>query len=70
MHVQRMFKMGMGLYYGGNFMQIFGGKTNDIRDLIYDYDLTNLRLGANLIFIKIYFAITDCTTYTVTFRKC
>ena len=45
-------------------------KQRKIGDLINDHILTNLRLGAILTFIKIYYVITACTTYTFTFGKC
>ena len=68
-HVQRMLKMSRGLYTGGN-SKILGKKRRKIRDLICDHDLTNYRFGANLFFIKIYYAIAACTTTTFTFGKC
>ena len=39
-------------------------KRRKIGDLIYVHGMTNKRFGANLIFIKIYYAITSCTTNT------
>ena len=45
-------------------------KAKEIGDLIYNHDLTNQRFRANLIYIKIYYAITSCTTYTFTLGKC
>ena len=45
-------------------------KQRKIGDPIYDRGLTNKRFGAILNFIKIYYAITACTTYTFTFVKC
>ena len=50
--------------------KIFVKLLRKIGDLIYDQSLTNLRSGANIIFSKIYYAITACTTYTFTFAKC
>ena len=40
MHVQRMLKMGRGLYTGGNLSKILGKKQRKIGDLICDHDLT------------------------------
>ena len=39
-HVQRMLKMGRGLYTGGNFKQNTWKKRRKIGDLICDRDLT------------------------------
>ena len=39
-HVQRMLKMGRGLYTGGNFKQNTWKKRRKIRDLLFDHDLT------------------------------
>ena len=44
--------------------KIFVKKRRKIGDLIYNHGLTKLRFGANLFFVKIYYAITACTTYT------
>ena len=70
MHVQRMLKRSRGLYTGGNIKQNNWKKRRQIGDLICDHDLTNQRFGANLLFIKIYYAITACTTTTFTLGKC
>ena len=40
MHVQRMLKMGRGLYTGGKFTQNTWKKQRKIGDLIFDHDLT------------------------------
>ena len=69
-HVQRMLKMSRGLDTGGNFKQNTWKKQRKIGDLICDHDLTYLRVGANLFFIRIYHAITACTTTTFTFGNC
>ena len=69
-HVQRMLKMNRGLYTGGNFKQNIGKKRRKIGDLICDHDLIYKRFGANLFFIRIYYAITACTTTTFTLGKC
>ena len=69
-HVQRMLKMSKGLYTGGNFKQNTLKKRRKIGHLICDHDLTNYRLGANLFFIKIYYAMTACPTFTLTLGKC
>ena len=50
--------------------KILGKKQRKIGNLICNHDLTNLRFGANLFFIKIYYAITACRTTTFTFGKC
>ena len=68
--MQRMLKMRRGLYTGGNFKQNAWKKRRKIGDLVCDHDLTNKRFGANLFFIKTYYAITACTTITFTFGKC
>ena len=70
MHVQRMLKMSKVYTLAEILSKIFVKKRRIIEKLIYDHGLTNLRLGANLSFIKIYYAITACTTYTFTFGKC
>ena len=64
-HVQPMLKMNR-VYTLAEILK----QRRKIWDLIYDHGLTNKRFGANLIFIKIFYAITACTTYTFTFRKC
>ena len=69
MHAQRMLKMSRVYTLAEILSKIFVKQRRKIGDLIYDHDLTNKRFGANLIFIQIYYAITACTTYTVTFRK-
>ena len=69
MHVQRMLKMSRGLYTGGNFKQNTWKKAKEKWELICDLYLTNKRFGANLSFIKLYYAITACTTNTFTFGK-
>ena len=70
MLVQRMLKMSRVYTLAEILSKILVKKRRKIGDLIYDHGLTNKRFGANLIFIKIYYAITACTTYTFTFGKC
>ena len=50
--------------------KIFKKNNNEGKLVIYDLSFLQKRFGANLIFIKIYYAITACTTYTFTFGKC
>ena len=69
MHVQRMLKMSRIYTLAVVLSKRFVKKRRKIEDLIYDHDLTKLRFGTNLIFIKIYYAITACKTYTFTFGK-
>ena len=69
-HVQRMLKMSRVYTLDEILSKIFVKQRRKIRDPIYDHGLANKRFGANLIFIKIYYAITACMTYTFTFRKC
>ena len=69
-HVQRMLKMSRVYTLAEISSKIFVKKRRKIGDLIYDHGLTNQRFGANLIFIKIYYAITACKKYTFTFGKC
>ena len=69
-HVQRMLKMNRVYTLAEILSKIFVKQLRKIGDLIYERGLTNKRFGANLIFIKIYYAITACTTYTFTFIKC
>ena len=69
-HVQRMLKMSRVYTLAEIISKIFVKNEGIIVDLTYDHGLTNERFGANLIFIKIYYAITACTTNTFTFRKC
>ena len=64
MHVQRMLKMSRVYTVAEILSKIFVKKRRKIGDLIYDHGLTNKRFGANLIFIKIYYGITACMTYT------
>ena len=70
MHVQRMLKTSRVYILAVILSKIFVKTRRKIGDLIYDYGLTKLRFGTNLFFIKIYYAITVCTTYTFTFGKC
>ena len=70
MHVQRMFKMSRFYTLAEILSKIFVKQRRKIGDLIYDHGLTNKRFGASFSVIKIYYAITACTTYTFTFRKC
>ena len=67
MIVQRMLKMSRVYTLAEILNKIFVKKRRKIGDVIYDYGLTNLRFGASLIFTKIYYAITACTTCTFTF---
>ena len=69
-HVQPMLKMSRVYTLAEILTKIFLKQRRKIGDLIYVHDLTNKQFGANFIFIKIYYAITACTTYTFTFRKC
>ena len=69
-HVQRMLKMNRVYTLAEILSKIFVKQLRKIGDLIYERGLTNKRFGANLILIKIYYAITACTTYTFTFIKC
>ena len=63
-----MLKMSRGLYTGGKFKQnTWEKKRMKIGDLICDLYLTNKRFCANLVFIKLYYAITACTTTTFAF---
>ena len=68
--VQRMLKMSRVYTLAEILSKIFVKQRMKIGDLVYDHGLTNKRFGVNLIFDKIYYAITACTTYTFTFRKC
>ena len=70
MHVQRMLKMSRVYTLAENLSKVIVKKRRKIGGLIYEHGLTNSRFGANLIFIKIYYAITACTTCTFTFKKC
>ena len=65
MHMQRMLEMSRVLYTGGNFKQNVWKKSNGNRE-----HYLRLGFGANLFFIKIYYAITACMTNAFTFRKC
>ena len=69
MHVQLILKMNRVYTLAEILSKIFLKQLRKIGDLIYERGLTNKRFGANLIFIKIYYAITACTTYTFTFIK-
>ena len=69
-HVQRMLKRSRVYTLAEILSKIFVKKRREIGDLIYDRGLTNKRFGANLLFIKIYYAITACTTDLLTFGKC
>ena len=63
-HVQRMLKMSRVYTLAEILSEIFETKhRRKFRDFIYDHGLANKRFGANLIFIKIYFATTACTTH-------
>ena len=53
------------LYTAGISSKIFVKKEGKFGDLIYDHGL-----WCQFIFIKIYYVITACTTYTFTFVKC
>ena len=70
MHVQGMLKISRVYTLAEILSRIFVKQRRKIGDLIYDHGLKNKRFGANLIFIKIYYVITACATYTFTFRKC
>ena len=62
-HVQRMLRISRCLYTGGNFKQNTWKRQRKI-------GFDKLTIGANLFFIKLYYAITACTTTTFTFGKC
>ena len=68
-HVQRMLKMSRIFTLAENLSKIFVKKRRKFGDLFYDQGLTNKYFGSNLNFIKVYFAITACTTNTFTFGK-
>ena len=70
MHVQRMLIVSRIYTLAEILSKIFVKQRRKIGDLIYDHGLTNKRFGANLIFIKICYAIIAGTTYIFTFRKC
>ena len=69
-HVQHMLKMSRVYTLAEILSKILVKKRKKIEDLIYDHGLPNKRFGADLVFIKIHYAITACTTYTFTFGKC
>ena len=50
MRVQRMLEMSRCLYTGRNFKQNIGGKSIEINDLLYHFDLPISRFDANLSF--------------------
>ena len=58
-HVQRMLKMNRVYTLAEILSKIFVKKRMKIGDLFCDHGLTNQRFGANLFFIKIYYA-THC----------
>ena len=62
-HAQRMLKMSRVYTLAEILGKIFVKRRRKIGDLIYNHGLTNLRFGANLIFNKIYNAITACNPY-------
>ena len=71
-HGEQMLRMQItsrGLYTGENFKQIIRKKRMKIWNLINNNDLINQRVDVNFFFVKKYFAITACTTYTFTFEK-
>ena len=57
-HVQRMPKMSRVYTLAEVLSKLFVKQRRKIGDLINEHGLTNKRFGTNLIFIKIYFAIT------------
>ena len=69
-HMQRLLKMSRVYTLAEFLSKIFVDEQWKIGDLIYNHGLTNKRFGSNLIFIKIYYAISACTAYTFTFGKC
>ena len=69
MHMQCMLKMSRVYTLAEILSKIFVKKRRKIGYLIYNHGLTYKRFGANLIFIKIYYAITACTTNTFSFGK-
>ena len=70
MHVQRMLKMSRIYTLAEILSKIFIKKRRKIGDLIYDQWFGKLTIWCQLNFIKIYYAITPCTTYIFTFGKC
>ena len=69
-HVQRMLKMGRGLYTGGNFKQNTWKKAKENWGPYLRSRFDILTICCQLIFIRIYYAITACMTTTFTFGKC
>ena len=66
-HVQCMLKISKVYTLAEILSKLFVKKTKENRRPSW---FDNLPVGANLIFIKIYYAITASTTYTFTFGKC
>ena len=69
-HVQSMLKMSRGLYTGGNFKQNTWKKAKENWGPYLRSSFDKLTIWCQLIFIKVYYAITACTTTTFTFGKC
>ena len=69
-HVQRMLKMSRGLYTGGNFKQNTWKKEEENWGPYLRSWFDILTIWSKLIFIRIYYAITACTTTTFTFGNC
>ena len=69
-HAQRMIKKSRVYTLTEILSKLFVKIRMKIGELIYVHGLTNSRLGAKLNFIKIYYVITACTTYTITFGIC
>ena len=69
-HVQRMLKISRFYTLADILSKIFVKNEGKLGTLFTIMVRQKLQCGANLIFIKICYAIMDCTTYTFTFRKC
>ena len=70
MHVQRMLKMSRVYTVAEILSKILVKKNEGKLGTLYTIMVTNSQFGANLIFIKIFYTIIACTTYTFTFGKC
>ena len=62
MHMQRMLKTSRVYTLAEILSKIYVKQRRKIGDLMYYHGLTNKRFGANLIFIKTYYAIIACTS--------
>ena len=70
MHVQRMLKISRFYTLAGILSKIFVKKTKENWGPYLRSWFDKLTICASLIFIKMYYAITACTTYIFTFGKC